>query len=80
MRKLDRPTAGKLLTDRINRVSVTAEKLDFGALKPPGKAPANVALRVDDRSDRAIFKDAHRPLPAGAAHAGARVVHGLIGP
>ncbi|MDK1373751.1 MULTISPECIES: hypothetical protein [unclassified Sinorhizobium] len=83
MRKLDRPTAGKLLTDRINRVSVTAEKLDFGALRPPRKAPANVApasFRVDDKVGPRDIQRCHRPLTAGAAYAGARVVHGLIEP
>lgn len=54
MRKLDGPTAGKPLINRVDRVSVAAEKVDFGGV--------------------------HRPLPAGAAQAGARVVHGSVRP
>lgn len=89
MRKLDRPRAGKLLTDRIDRVSATAVKVDFGAWRPPGSAPSPAPVPsdvsaafvgVDDRSYRDIFNDAHRPLSAGAANAGARVAHGSIRP
>ncbi|WEX74573.1 hypothetical protein PYH37_002012 [Sinorhizobium numidicum] len=83
MHKLHGPTAGKLLTDRMVRVSMTAERVDFGALGPPASSLANVSaviVPVDDGSDRKALNDVHQPLPTREARGGTRVAEGSIRP
>lgn len=81
MGKLDRLTAGKL--DRMVRVSVTADKVDFDALGPPASSPAHISnafTPVDDRSDRRPLSDVHQTLSIGEDRGSSGVVQGSIRP
>ncbi|WP_026616948.1 hypothetical protein [Ensifer aridi] len=82
MGKLNRLTAGKLL-DRMVRVSVTADKVGFGALGPPASSisAASAAFTpVDDRPDRRVLNAVRQTLSTGEDRGSSGVVQGSIRP
>ncbi|WP_373414302.1 hypothetical protein [Ensifer aridi] len=79
MGKLNRLTAGKLL-GRMVRVSVTADKVGFGALGPPASSASAAFAPVDDRPDRRVLNAVHQKLSTGEDRGSSGVVQGAIRP